>query len=189
MHFQTMTEGKDNVLRLRSRVVVKAEPVEKPLRNKSVEVMEVIDLDQPSVLNLRSRVVVKSEPKVKPQKQRLNYPIDKPKLSVRREKKSKTTNSHHSIQTQIAERVSVGSVVYAKVRGFAPWPAEILESRPNETFKVVFFGSYDWRIVPRKHIFLFSDKSISKYGNLGTRHPALFAKAQAEAYAHWSSAN
>lgn len=184
-----MAEGVDNVLRLRSRVVVKAEPVERPLREKSVEVMEVIDLDQPNVLNLRSRVVVKSEPKVKKQRQKLNYPIDKPKINVRGKNNSKTRNSQLSIQTRAAERVSVGSVVYAKVKGFAPWPAEILESRPNETFKVVFFGSYDWRIVPRQHIILFSNKTISKYGNLGTRHPALFAKAQSEAFAHWSSTN
>lgn len=49
-----------------------------------------------------------------------------------------------SIQKSIANpNHKVNDIVFAKLRGFTTWPAQIHDIQKNR-YTVLFFGSYDW---------------------------------------------
>lgn len=81
--------------------------------------------------------------------------------------------------TTLQEKFPIGTVVFAKVYGFAHWPAKVLESNRLK-YKVWFYGSHDIRSVDRCNIFNFKI-FFTKFGSLEKKkNKMLFAKAMSE---------
>lgn len=57
----------------------------------------------------------------------------------------------------------VEDLVFARVKGFRPWPGRILELTPNKKAKIFFFGSYDTGLVNIKDIWIYDETTKTKY--------------------------
>ena len=58
--------------------------------------------------------------------------------------------------------LKVDDLVFAKVKGFRPWPARIMELQGAKA-QVFFFGSYDIGFIPLKDIHHFNEDSKKKF--------------------------
>jgi hypothetical protein len=195
----------DNVLRLRLRVIVKTEPKDEVARDKiniiesmasvsvhaendidaavnDIEIIEpnisIHDVSCDNVLVLRSRIVVKPETIIKSRK--------KQEITS----SAKLTNSPKTVKKiKCVPLFTLGTIVYAKVKGFAPWPARVVECRQKSTCKVLFFVTLDTRVVCQKKLTLFSKSAMKKFSGLRTRNYQEFVIANAEAKAHFDKTN
>jgi len=57
----------------------------------------------------------------------------------------------------------VGDLVFAKVRGYPPWPARV-SNRSGSKYHVYFFGTYETAVVKREDIWRFSPETKEKFG-------------------------
>ena len=73
----------------------------------------------------------------------------------------------------VAKSFEVDDLVWAKMKGYSPWPGKIIEPPANTKSKkyhhyVFFFGSDNHAWIPDENIFLHSDEMVEKYGNKKT---------------------
>jgi len=59
-----------------------------------------------------------------------------------------------------------GDLVFAKVRGYPPWPARVINptAKSGSKYQVFFFGTYETAVVKREDMWHFSEESKAKYG-------------------------
>lgn len=73
----------------------------------------------------------------------------------------------------VAKGFEVGDLVWAKMKGYSPWPGKIAESPANTKSPkakkyqhyVFFFGTENYAWIPQDCIFLHNEKQLQKYGN------------------------
>ena len=74
-----------------------------------------------------------------------------------------------------AANFAVGDKVFAKVRGYPAWPArieEVMDAKGGPKYKVFFFGTYESATMKKDELWLFSDDTKKKYGEITTEcHP------------------
>lgn len=80
----------------------------------------------------------------------------------------------------VPKSFEVGDLVWAKMKGYSPWPGKIIEPPVNAKAKkyhhyVFFFGSDNHAWIPDGDIFLHNESLIVKYGN--KKKTALFQTA------------
>ncbi|CAL8072256.1 unnamed protein product [Orchesella dallaii] len=66
----------------------------------------------------------------------------------------------------MATKYQSGDRVFAKIKGWPPWPAKILNRAEGkaETYLIQFYGTYDTSVVKPDCIFLYNDDTRAKYG-------------------------
>ena len=75
---------------------------------------------------------------------------------------------------------SVGNLVFAKMKGYRPWPAKIT-AMENGKITVFFYGTYESGQVVDKNIWIFSATTKEKFGkvsNANTSANKLFIKVR-----------
>lgn len=75
-------------------------------------------------------------------------PISLPKDSL-------LNQQHHNL-------FSVGSLVFAKLKGFRAWPARITSVKKRK-YDVFFFGTYDTATLSQKGLFKYTDFTVNKF--------------------------
>ena len=81
-------------------------------------------------------------------------------------------------------KFQTGDCVFAKVKGFVPWPAKVTSTDVpggGEKFSVVFFGTDEFANVSVKNLWIFSDVFKAKFATTKNMKKAKFAKGMVEA--------
>ena len=81
-------------------------------------------------------------------------------------------------------KFKTGDYVFAKVKGFVPWPAKVTSTDVtdgSEKFSVVFFGTDEFANVSVNNLWIFSDVFKAKFATTKNMKKAKFAKAMFEA--------
>lgn len=73
-----------------------------------------------------------------------------------------------------------GDLVFAKIKGYKPWPGRILELKPGNKAMVFFFGTYDKGLVLIKDMWLYNEESKAKYAPANGKRPKKFQQALEE---------
>lgn len=73
----------------------------------------------------------------------------------------------------VTKSYEVGDLVWAKMKGYSPWPGKIMvppaEAKPKKNHHYVFFfGSENHAWIPNENIWLHSEEMVEKYGNKKT---------------------
>ncbi|XP_023345615.1 hepatoma-derived growth factor-related protein 2 [Eurytemora carolleeae] len=63
----------------------------------------------------------------------------------------------------MVKKFSVGALVFAKVRGFPPWPARITRITENGKYAVFFYGTYENATLKANEIFEFSKENQASF--------------------------
>ena len=71
-------------------------------------------------------------------------------------------------------------LVFAKIKGYKPWPGRILELKPGNKAMVFFFGTYDKGQVLMKDMWLYNEESKAKYAPAKGKRPKKFQQALEE---------
>lgn len=74
----------------------------------------------------------------------------------------------------------VDDLVFAKIKGYKPWPGRILELKPGNKAVVFFFGTYDKGQVLIKDMWLYNEESKAKYAPANGKRPKKFQQALEE---------
>ena len=72
-----------------------------------------------------------------------------------------------------AVNFAVGDKVFAKVRGYPAWPARIeecMDAKGGPKYKVFFYGTYESATMKKDELWLFSDETKTKYGEIITKY-------------------
>ena len=61
---------------------------------------------------------------------------------------------------------SSGDLVFAKVRGYPPWPARVTASadKNSSKFHVFFYGTYETAVCKKEELWHYDDATKAKYG-------------------------
>ena len=78
----------------------------------------------------------------------------------------------------IFKMTNPGLDVFAKVKGYSPWPATILEQTSNNKYKVYFFGTYEVGFVKNDQIWDF-DEYVEEFSKKYSKKQ-IYAKALEE---------
>lgn len=65
----------------------------------------------------------------------------------------------------ISQTFETYDLVFAKLRGFRAWPAEIVEVSEKQ-YKVYFFGTYDFGFVTKRNLFKYTSDTLIKFGHV-----------------------
>jgi len=71
-------------------------------------------------------------------------------------------------------------LVFAKIKGYKPWPGRVLELKPGNKAMVFFFGTYDKGQVLMKDMWLYNEESKAKYAPANGKRPKKFQQALEE---------
>ena len=63
------------------------------------------------------------------------------------------------------EKFALGDLVFAKVRGFSPWPARITGLGPMDRYNIFFYGTYQTATVKSKDIWHYTQETKEKFGS------------------------
>ncbi|OXA52285.1 Hepatoma-derived growth factor-related protein 2 [Folsomia candida] len=68
----------------------------------------------------------------------------------------------------MADKFAANDLVFAKLKGFPPWPAKIMEraggTGKDEKYRIMFYGTHDEATVKWDQIFLYTADTRAKYG-------------------------
>ena len=73
-----------------------------------------------------------------------------------------------------AVNFAVGDKVFAKVRGYPAWPARIEECMDKGKYKVFFYGTYESATMKKDELWLFSDDTKKKFGEINRKYHQFF---------------
>jgi len=62
------------------------------------------------------------------------------------------------------KKFEVGDLVFAKVRGYPPWPARVSGIKAAGKYHVYFFGTYETAVIKKEDIWLYSPETKERYG-------------------------
>ena len=61
--------------------------------------------------------------------------------------------------------VEIGDLVFAKIKGYSPWPARVMDkSQVAGKFSVFFFGTYQTANIKQCDIYQYNDENKAKWG-------------------------
>ncbi|XP_023344650.1 hepatoma-derived growth factor-related protein 2 [Eurytemora carolleeae] len=64
-----------------------------------------------------------------------------------------------------ADKFETGDLVFAKVKGYPPWPARISGLASGQKYKIYFYGTYETSTLKSEDIWFYNEETKSRFGN------------------------